>query len=374
MTVEIIGTQFVNKGAELMLLSIINEFKKRKSNIKFCMEPNSYFSPYNKLAPLGIYMKLPYNKKGINFRIFNKLISNNFKKAYGLISDEDIDIFLDASGFLYSEQWGKNSPRKLATSIKKWKRQGSKVILLPQAFGPFNSDAIKKNMKVIINNADLIFAREKKSYDYLCSIDGKKDNIILAPDFTNLLEIQLDTNSLYTNKICIIPNQRMLDKTSNGKEYLSILGEIINLLDQNKKEYFFLIHEGKEDKEIINKLKLKQEALFVESTDALEIKKIIGESKGVIGSRFHGLVSSLAQGNPVIALGWSHKYYELLNDYNIEKYFYNFKDSNITDLMKLFLDETVYNNISKIVKNNSIVLKKESNNMWKQVFDKLDVK
>jgi polysaccharide pyruvyl transferase WcaK-like protein len=307
MIVEIIGTQFVNKGAELMLLAIREEFKKRNLNVTFCIEPNSYLSPYTKLAPLNIKMKIPYNKKGINIRWTNKLISNNFKEAYGLVADNDIDVYLDASGFLYSDQWGKNSARKLACSIEKWKKQGSKVIILPQAFGPFSSKRIRKHMSTIINHADLIFARESDSYNYLNSISNNK-NIFIAPDFTNLLSMKLDENSIYTNKICIIPNKRMIDKTNDAELYIRSLKNMILELEKNSVDYFFLIHEGEQDKEIVKNLNLQKEPLLVETSDALEIKKIIGESKGMIGSRFHGLVSSLSQAKPVIAMGWSHNY------------------------------------------------------------------
>ena len=373
MNIEIIGTQFINKGAELMLLAIIDQLKKRNKDIDFCMEPHPYFSPYKNYAPLGIYSKLPHNKRGINFGSIYNLIPFNIKKTFGHIKDSEINIYLDASGFQYSDQWGENSARKLATSIKKWKRQGSKVILLPQAFGSFKSEKLQKHMNIIIEYADIIFAREETSYNYLKSINDN-NNILMAPDFTNLISVNLDENSEYKNKICIVPNKRMIDKTKNTNNYIKALREIINELTHHKIEYFFLIHEGKEDKSIINQLQLTKAPEIVETNDALEIKKIIGESKGMIGSRFHGLVSSLSQGKPVIALGWSHKYFELLKDYGCENYFFNFEESNIQEDIKLFIKDDTYYDMKETISLNSEKSKKKSIEMWNKVFEILDSK
>jgi len=373
MNIEIIGTQFINKGAELMLLAIIDQLKKRNKDIDFCMEPHPYFSPYKNYAPLGIYSKLPYNKRGINFGSIYTLIPFNIKKTFGHIKDSEINIYLDASGFQYSDQWGENSARKLATSIKKWKKQGSKVILLPQAFGSFKSEKLQKHMNIIIEYADIIFAREETSYNYLKSINDN-NNILMAPDFTNLISVNLDENSEYKNKICIVPNKRMIDKTKNANNYIKALREIINELTHHKIEYFFLIHEGKEDKNIIEQLRLLKKPLIIETDDAIEIKKIIGESQGMVGSRFHGLVSSLSQGKPVIALGWSHKYYELLKDYGCEQYVFDFKKSNVKKQIEVFINMDIYFNTINTINSKSIELKKQSQEMWDKVFKVMESK
>lgn len=40
-------------------------------------------------------------------------------------------------------QWGPKSSEAMAKLPKRWKRQGKKTILLPQAFGPFENKSVK---------------------------------------------------------------------------------------------------------------------------------------------------------------------------------------------------------------------------------------
>ncbi|OAD20195.1 hypothetical protein THIOM_004121 [Candidatus Thiomargarita nelsonii] len=58
MIVEIRGAGFVNKGAELMLLAILNILRTKTKVDKIVMAPNLVDCPYEKIAHFGMYQKI----------------------------------------------------------------------------------------------------------------------------------------------------------------------------------------------------------------------------------------------------------------------------------------------------------------------------
>ena len=60
MVIEIRKVGFINKGAELMLLAILDKLKKRYPNAKFVMYPGK--DDYVNRAKLGLYQKFIFRK------------------------------------------------------------------------------------------------------------------------------------------------------------------------------------------------------------------------------------------------------------------------------------------------------------------------
>ena len=98
------------------------------------------------------------------------------------------------------------------------KKNGTKIIFLPQAFGPFESRSIINNMKDVLRLADLVIARDQLSFSSLSTLSNSLEKIYLYPDFTNLLEGHLpDYFNPMVHQSCIVPNMRMIDQVKSGK-------------------------------------------------------------------------------------------------------------------------------------------------------------
>lgn len=374
MIVDIKGTSFVNKGAELMLHAVIQETKKRLPEAIISMVPwGEELTPYKKRAELGLYQNAYFEKYGIQFGELANLIPISIRKKYGIVLEKDVDVVLDASGLAYSDKWGSGLSVQLANSSKRWKKHGTKLILLPQAFGPFKDPKIIDAVKTIGDNAELIFAREKASYDILIDILGERDNIKIAPDFTNLVEFESDSFKKYNRSFCIVPNYRMIDKTSTSdkESYLPFLCKALNILKNKGEDVFLLIHEGKSDLKLAKEIASKFEGIeIIIEDDPLKIKGILGSCKGTIGSRFHGLVSALSQGVPSIGTGWSHKYEMLFNDYNFPEGIIdlNSYEDLIFEKIEFLTNEELRTPIVNKLNERSKILKIQSNKMWDLVF------
>jgi len=74
-----------------------------------------------------------------------------------------------------------------------------------------------------------------------------------------------------------------------------------------------------------------------ENLSADTIKSVISNLDIIIGSRFHSLVLALASKIPVVALGWAHKYGELMRNVGLKDFFLDLKnldEGTVLDLIE----------------------------------------
>lgn len=376
MIIELRGVEFVNKGAELMLYSILYAVRKEFPMAIFVMESTDY-APRLKHRSLGIYTKSNIKKCRINFEyIFNFIPSWLLKKMF-IIKIKNINIILDASGFALGDYWGpENAANKIANHIEDWKKQGKKIILLPQAFGPFENKELISKVKTVIQNSDLIFARDRFSFKYLQEV--KASNIIhQRPDFTNLIDgIKPEYFNKKNCEIAIIPNKKLINSGvfKNKIDYVHFLFELVVYFENNQMKPFFLVHEGHDDCELVELVNItfNKKYLIIIEDNPLLVKGIIGLTKGVVTSRFHGLVSALTQAIPCLCIGWSHKYEAVLEEYD---HLYGLIDKNeinnksFVKKLKLLVNEKDRSQLIKTLTKKSKIQKKLSVNMWGMVLN-----
>lgn len=369
MIIEIRGAGLTNKGAELMLLSVIQELRSRlDEDVKFVVEPHKNM-PYERRVELGLYAIPRFRKYRVNWGRPFDYLPKKVRNELGLISENDLDIIIDISGFRYGDFWGARGVIAGLTSyFKRWKKRGVKVLLLPQAFGPFKGEKISKEVRKILEYADFIAARDSVSYNNLKNVktNKPKNNLYLYPDFTPSISVTSRGEvERYNDQILIIPNTKMLID-SNYKNYLK---ELVIYLDDNKRNFSFLIHEGLDDynlaKEVVEEA--QREINIIWENDPLLIKRLIKNSKFIITSRYHGLINGLSQGIPSLSTSWSHKYESLMSEYE-------FEDGLITNLSELSntIDiinslERNYSEIRRKIEMKSKLHKQKVDAMWDEI-------
>ena len=378
MIIEIRKAGFVNKGAELMLHAALQKLKARYPDATYVMAPTPKKAeqPFRKLVQLGFYPKAWLWRYGIQWGGLANFAPRPLREMYGVVLDKEVDVVIDAAGFAYSDQWGEDPCAELAQSAKRWRKNGTRVILLPQALGPFKSEKNQAAMKTVVENVDLIFPRERISYQHLTHLVGEQPKIKQSPDFTNLISGVIPPSfDAVQNRFCIVPNCRMLDKTDQKTRdaYLPFLIKCTRYLLEKDAKPFVLVHEGKGDLALAEKLSAAVGGIpIVQESGALEIKGILGACSGTLGSRFHGLVSALSQGVPALATGWSHKYQMLFEDYGFADGLVEVTtdEAEIKRKIDLVTDESA--RIEALIQAHTAQLKQQSEQMWQQVFEVID--
>lgn len=267
-------------------------------------------------SALGLYPKAVLTFKGLRLDALAEFIPKRLRDAYGLVLDKEIDAILDASGFAYSDQWGVEPIKRMAADVRRWKKMGKKVIFLPQAFGPFSSSRIRDLMNFIIEHSDLIYARDDQSFNALKLINNSSV-IRQSPDFTVLFVGE--TPHYYhpsIHQVCIVPNQRVIDKSMEATSYSQLLTKAITYVKDAGLSPYFLILGGKEDELLAQRInaRLPTPIPLINEPNPKYIKGLIKSSLGLIGSRYHGIASALYSGTVAIGIGWSHKYDRLFSE------------------------------------------------------------
>lgn len=372
LNVEVKGISFANKGAELMLHAIIAEFEKRGVAARFVVEPTG---PYERRVAFGLWQKSRYIRKRINLLAPVNWLPKRLRHMFGIISETELDLILDASGFAFGDQWSPLIAHdRLGSSIAKLTARGVPVVVMPQALGPFQKPASKKAFVPVLQHANKVYARDEQSLNFCRELLPNAENLQKCPDFTNLIKgIPAAEFNADEHQVCFIPNSKMLEKRNDGQQYIAFMVAAIEMALKEDKKPFILIHEADADRRLTATIQsqLSQQVPVLDPGHALKIKWIIGQSKLVVSSRFHGLVSALSQGVPVLATGWSHKYHELLADYGCAQQLVEVGDDlepTLTALQRLLTDESYQTELRSIIKEQGEWQRAAVKQMWDETF------
>ena len=323
MIIEVRQAGFVNKGAHLMLLAVVQQLRSRYPDATLVMSPSSRTGPqpFGSLVAAGFRPKASLWRYGMQFGDLARVFPHRLRDRYGIVLDREVNVVLDAAGFAYGAPWGPSALAELAHSATRWRRRGTALILLPQAFGDLSGKNYRAHARRVGQCANLIFTRETPSLEALQDALGKTSNVRRSPDFTVLLPgTPPQDPDRWRDVIAIVPNARMLDQTTSevGKAYLPFLRSCMREIRSRGGRVAIVTHEAAEDLPLARELAAGHPgSVLVEDSDPLRVKGLLGACRGVIASRFHALVSALSQGVPALGTGWSHKYSALFIDYGV---------------------------------------------------------
>lgn len=381
MKIVLSGVETINKGAELMLYAILQEIERKHPDAIVylpCLAAKQgldYFHTSLKLRAKPYTNIINFFNNYYIMRVIQKLrLPRLFLTDSHVIPN--VDYFIDASGFHFSDQFNYDNFQvayweKILTGYSK---QGTKIIFLPQAFGPIELASTQKIVQLLDRYADVIMPREKVSFDYLMKAKMNKGKVFLFPDFTSLVEgCILEKYRHLSNAVCIIPNLRMIDKGVIDKtQYINYLHTIISTVKSKGHTPYLLNHEGSGDENLAYECVkgLPEDVEVISRINALEVKGLISTSYLVISSRFHGVASSLNSGVPCLSTSWSHKYEELYKDYELDNCVLDLKDMNsVIATLNYHLDENNNSQIRKHLCSKTPQIIEKSRMMWNIIWD-----
>lgn len=371
------GVENTNKGAELMLYAILKEIECRFPDSTVYVERDRIRGGIKSIKTAVKFVTIDSWKSKVMRLLHVNSFLRKFNRKPILVYPKipQIDYLIDGSGLLFADQMMTALGIKLRKFLfERAKRYHAKIVFLPQCFGPLERDVTKESVKLLFNYADLVFARERVSYDMLMN-SGLADSskLTVRTDFTATIEGECPAEYEHLKgSVCIIPNMQMVNKgvlTRNA--YLTFLSSVIAICRENGKSVFLLNHEGKADELLAYECATKAggDIEVVSGLDAIETKGVISKAYLIITSRYHGLASALNSCVPALSTSWSHKYQCLYEDYGFENLVLPVSEfEKCKSLIIHCLDEDENMNMRKKLYEVLPKVKEQINKMWSEVW------
>jgi coenzyme F420-reducing hydrogenase beta subunit len=362
-----------NKGAAAMLQSSITQLYKKygdRLNINLMSvypEEDKEQLPFDFINVTStkpeqlIFIAFPL---AVLYRIFkwcppikklilkNKII-NTYTKT-DLVVDEAGIAFVDSRGFVM------NTYAFICAAVPLL--VGTPVVKYSQALGTFKNPYNKFLAKWILPKLKLVCARGRVTYDNLMGI-GVKDNVKLCADGAFSMEDSEEWNkkvdeicandSFFAGNVVGLSISSVVEKKCNKMNinYKDTMVSLVDYLNGQGYNVMLIANAARINSEkprnndlmvgdriyadVANKDKVRW---YHEEMDAEQIRAFIGKCHYLIASRFHAMIGSLEQKVPVLLIGWSHKYQEVLDMFELGQYAIDFSKLDINELKKSFED------------------------------------
>ncbi|MES9992482.1 MAG: polysaccharide pyruvyl transferase family protein [Candidatus Thiodiazotropha sp.] len=371
-TISIIAaTVSGNRGAEAMLTTTIGRVRERHPQAHFNIY--SYYPKRDRelvddprikvfsATPLYLVsILLPCSLllmifKGLHLNSLGKLLPESVH-AIG-----DSDLFIDLAGVSFIDGREKFLPYNVLTLVPALLLD-TPVVKLSQASGPFNNPLNRFLARHTLSRINKIFARGNTTYQHLQSLSldtcfeqpvadvaflHQPQDMISREGSQQLAELRNRLNSENRDLIGICPSSVLAAISDRqGSNYYEQIATLCHqLLAQG---YAVLLYPNATREEAMAKLRnndlpvIRDIAKRVETESRSSqplytvdfdintpgIKQLMGHCRLVMVSRFHAMIAALASGQPVIVLGWSHKYQEVMDFFELGDLVFDFNQLN----------------------------------------------
>lgn len=373
MKILIEGGGFVNKGAEAMVATLATQIHNRLPYARFMMDGLKVSSSLSSLASRYQIELLDLTSQSLFFDLaswyslccvspseslwFLKYLST-VSRSIALL--QHVNAVIDISGFRYSDQFMSPNALPWIAFANMINQLSLPYLFAPQSWGPFDQNIRMKDWcHSVCHASPLICVRDRISQMYLASLlNMDQDDIPIYPDITFVLEPDFSQKAaaIFKNNgfspghfpfIVLVPSARLLEKNrfpqgeEKCKEMFVQIGRAFLSMDVDVLILPHAFEMGKmsADYRLADEIHqiLKARSLDVDllNLSAAEIKSILNLSDLVVSSRYHALIGALSCKCSAVALGWAHKYGELMGEFHLDENIIDFMDCSIPDAVNI---------------------------------------
>lgn len=352
--VVIIGSALSgNKGAAAMLESSMQTLGEKYKDAQFTLlamypEADSQQNTYDNLTILkgsAFYLGVVINSWALLYRILP--FARSFIKRHSpeVKAIAEADVLLDQGGITFVDGREVFLIYNIATILPALNTK-TPVVKCAQALGPFKNFINKTAARIFLPKMSRIVSRGAITHKYLEGLHLK--NVTAGADYAFCLDVtpdeaksaqaKFDMSFFEGDKVVgISPSvvmRKKVDKHGQEGDYVRQLVQFID--DITEKGYKVLIvphsyrsaetalqhnNDAPLCRDMYAQVKDKTQCQLIDTElTSQELRYIIGRCDLFIASRFHAMISSLAMAVPTLVIGWSHKYREVLEMFELEEW------------------------------------------------------
>jgi colanic acid/amylovoran biosynthesis protein len=369
--VTIIGSALSgNKGASAMLESSIQTLSARVPGIRFTLlsmyptedKAQNVYPNLEIISAKPRQLGININTLGLLYRVLpplRPLIRSRSKAISALVSSQAL---LDQGGITFTDGREKFLLYNVA-SILPAIFVRTPVFKCAQAVGPFENPVNRWAAKRFLPKASTLVTRGAITHAYAEGLG--LTNLFAGADYAFSLELdgteeaaaaqQFDLGFFDSGTVVGLSPSVVVQKKveARGGDYVAQMAAFVDHLTATGRKVLLVPHSARTgtDKthnndlplcsEIFARVAQKPSVLFLDrELPSQVLRYLIGRCDFFVASRFHAMVSSLAMSVPTLVIGWSHKYKEVLEMFDLDAWAFGHDKLELDYLVERF-DELV---------------------------------
>lgn len=367
--VTIIGSALSgNKGASAMLESSIQTLGSRLPGVKFTLlsmypaedrEQNIYPN-LDIVSANPKQLGVTINSLALLYRLLpplRPLIRARSKAIKALASSQ---VLLDQGGITFTDGREKFLVYNVASILPALNLK-TPVFKCAQAVGPFRNPINRATAKIFLPKAATLVTRGSITHGFAAGLGLK--NLFAGADYAFSLELEgkeeAEVAALFDlsffdsgNVVGLSPSVVLQKKVDErGADYIGQMATFVDYLTASGRKVLLVPHSVRTGtdkthnndlplcREIFGRVARKDQVLFLDrELSSQQLRYLIGRCEFFVASRFHAMVSSLAMSVPSLVIGWSHKYKEVLEMFELEDWAFGHDKLEQSYLQKRFED------------------------------------
>lgn len=367
--VATLGAAFsANKGAASMLQAIIDRFPEEVGPCRFDVLTTYPIEDRATRPPDGVRI-VPAKPATLLFGLLPLALLSRLLSVLGvpqrLVCRSaaarallDADIVLDLAGISFSD--GRGIPilvyNVAMTGLPLL--LGKPVVKCSQALGPFEDVLNRGAAKLVLRRVAAICARGSESFRHVAELElGGDPPVVEAADLAFLMKVseaaeqRADhlTSGLGADYVAVVPSAVVRGYCSRaGIDYVDIVATAIDRLLARGEAVVLLAHSvrpsDKESRmndrpvcrEIFKRASRSDRLLLLDDSESPSVlRALIGGASLLVTCRFHAMISALTTETPVMVVGWSHKYAEVVAEFGLSEYVLSYEQLSDSGLVSM---------------------------------------